>query len=311
MSSNFRVRRALTVILILLVLGSVAAWFMNKYFWIEEQALITRIWPAPTVRQIEEQRLRKIAGWFSRDCGHVPHRADADPAITCAREAIKTGQPFYVSFDYVGLDSHGTIGLAANRRHQVYEVSTDELGRGFLGQVATTGTMRTVTVTRCEESPTEQNALPGNRFLSCVWRSPGTMNKRQNELPPDFPQDLASAAFFANNGEAAWPPEIAVSVTRWLGEHGYAVLGTELWVIKANGTICSLPLGNSGLPEVQGNTVNRATGETWDMFTRRAVVETSNYLRSFDPAEIHEAAELRFNITWASEREFQSLCPSP
>src|SRR5690348_6282942 len=94
--SKFSMGRALTTILILVGLGSVTAWFINKYFWIEEHALIRRIWPAPTVRQIEEQRLRKIAGWFSRDCGHVPHRAVADPAITCAREAMQTGQPFYV-----------------------------------------------------------------------------------------------------------------------------------------------------------------------------------------------------------------------
>jgi hypothetical protein len=127
------------------------------------------------------------------------------------------------------------------------------------------------------------------------------------ELPKGFPQEFARAAFRASNGEAAWSPSIAASVSTWLGAHGFAVLGTELWVIRQDGTICSLPLGSSGRPEVHGNTVNREKSETWDAFTCRAAAETSKYLQSFNPAEIHEEGELRFNITWVSETEFQQL----
>ena len=32
--------------------------------------------------------------------------------------------------------------------------------------------------------------------------------------------------------EPAWEPHIAAQVVEWLGLHQYAVLGTELWVIR-------------------------------------------------------------------------------
>jgi len=125
---------------------------------------------------------------------------------------------------------------------------------------------------------------------------------------PDLPQDLADAAYRAGD-EFAWSPSIAVSVTKWLGEHGYAVLGTELWVLKHDGTIISLPLGISGLPEVHGNTVDRKKGETWSSFTRRATAETLAYLGRFNPADIVEEGNVRFNITWVTEIEFEQLRP--
>jgi len=36
--------------------------------------------------------------------------------------------------------------------------------------------------------------------------------------------------FWSN--EPAWEPHIAAQVVEWLGLHQYAVLGTELWVIR-------------------------------------------------------------------------------
>ena|ERR1039458_8855907 len=127
------------------------------------------------------------------------------------------------------------------------------------------------------------------------------------ELPPDIPQDLADAAFYAGNGEAAWPPSVAAKAAKWLGDHGYAVLGTELWVVKPDRTIIILPLGLSELPEVHGNTVNRDNGETWSSFTRRAAAETFVYLSLFNPGDIVEEGDLRFNITWVKEAEFEQL----
>jgi hypothetical protein len=65
-------------------------WFVDKYFWIEAQSLMVRLWPPPTVEQVEQKQLRRIAGWFSLDCGHVRHRGDADAAISCALQALGT-----------------------------------------------------------------------------------------------------------------------------------------------------------------------------------------------------------------------------
>jgi hypothetical protein len=70
--------------LCLAALGGFSAWFINKYFGVEAQALAVRIWPPPTTDQVERKELRKIADWFSLDCGHVRYRENADRAIACA-----------------------------------------------------------------------------------------------------------------------------------------------------------------------------------------------------------------------------------
>jgi len=166
-STSAKGRHLAIAVLGFLALGG-SAWFINKYFAIEAEALAERLWPRPTAQQVEVRQLRKIAGWFSLDCGHVSHREDADPAIACAQGALRTRQPFHVAFDYVGLDSHGTTGLAANSKGTLYEVQTDELGHGWAGVVRNTGLVRSVTVTRCEKAPVEQTSYPANRDLTCL-----------------------------------------------------------------------------------------------------------------------------------------------
>jgi hypothetical protein len=148
---------------------SCSAWFIHRYFGIEAHALVVRLWPPPTPDQIEVKQVRKIAGWFSLDCGHVRHREDADYAITCAQNALKTGRRFYVAFDYVGLDSHGTSGLASDAEGRLFEVNTDELGRGIFGRIATAGPAIKVTVTRCQQPPIELTSFPSNRHLTCLY----------------------------------------------------------------------------------------------------------------------------------------------
>jgi hypothetical protein len=131
---------------------------------------------------------------------------------------------------------------------------------------------------------------------------------RSELFPAHFPPELTSAAFVAGN-EAAWPPMLAAAAVEWLGAWGYAVLGTELWVLKG-GAIQSLPIGQSGMREVHGNTVNRETGEPWSSFVARAATETLTYLQSFNPADIVEQGELHFNVVWVSEAQFAELTPS-
>lgn len=164
-------RRLAIPVLGLVALGGGSAWFINKYFGIEAQVLAARLWQPPTAQQIEARQLHEIAGWISLDCGRVRYREDADRAISCAQGALRTRRPFYVAFDYVGLDSHGTSGLAANSKGDLYEVRTDELGRGWGGYVATTGVVRTVTVMRCQKAPIEQTSYPANRNLTCRTNS--------------------------------------------------------------------------------------------------------------------------------------------
>lgn len=87
-------------------------------------------------------------------------------------------------------------------------------------------------------------------------------------FPPKFPSELSDMAFVIND-EAAWPPTLAVAAVEWFGAHGYAVLGTELWLLQG-GTIQSLPTGLSGMREVHGNSVDRESEEAWSLFVARA-----------------------------------------
>jgi hypothetical protein len=158
------VRRAAIATLVIVAFGSCSAWFVNKYFGIEEHALLIRLWPPPTASQVARIQLQKLAGWYSLDCGHVRHRQNADSVIDCAQNALKTGRRFYVAFDWVGLDSHGTTGLAANSKG-LYEVDTDEVRWG--GLIASTLHVA-MTITPCEIAPTETILYPANRVLTCL-----------------------------------------------------------------------------------------------------------------------------------------------
>jgi hypothetical protein len=124
-------------------------------------------------------------------------------------------------------------------------------------------------------------------------------------FPFDFPPELAAAAFVSTN-EAAWPLLIAVVAVDWFSLHGYAVLGTELWVLQDE-RIQSLPIGLSGLGEVHSNVVNREGNEEWSSFVARAGAETRTYLQAFKPSDIVERGQLVFNVTWISKADFELL----
>jgi hypothetical protein len=114
-------------------------------------------------------------------------------------------------------------------------------------------------------------------------------------FPSGFPSDLASAAFVASK-EAAWRPALAARSVEWLCTHGYAVLGTELWLPK-DGSIQSLPYFQN---------VDRQGDEAWHSFVARAAAETLAYLRAFTPKFIEEG-DVYVNVTWVSETEFRNL----
>jgi hypothetical protein len=105
-------------------------------------------------------------------------------------------------------------------------------------------------------------------------------------FPSGFPSELASAAFVASN-EAAWRPALAARSVEWLGTHGYAVLGTELWLPK-DGSIQSLPYFHNA---------DRKGNEAWDSFVARAAAETLAYLRALT-AKFIEEGDVYVNVTW-------------
>ena len=130
---------------------------------------------------------------------------------------------------------------------------------------------------------------------------------RTQLFPEGFPSELTVAAFTSGD-EAAWLPELALAAVEWLGAHGYAVLGTELWLTKGE-AIQSLPIASNGAREVHGNTVDRQEKEPWGSFVARAAAETIAYLRLFDKTDIVEPGEVHFNVVWVSESEFDKIAP--
>ena len=130
---------------------------------------------------------------------------------------------------------------------------------------------------------------------------------RHGPLPQNVPVELADVAFTSGN-EVAWSPKHAVLAVEWFESHGYAILGTELWIVQPAG-IQSLPLGHDGKRGVYGNTVNRQRNEPWNSFVVRSAAETRAYLQTFDPSDIAEQGQQYFNVTWESESGFNELVP--
>lgn len=120
----------------------------------------------------------------------------------------------------------------------------------------------------------------------------------RNSLPFNFPSQLAETAFQSGD-EWAWPPALAADAVGWLASHSYAVLGTELWLVRNGGVQC-LPYWTN---------VSRRPNEPWTEFVARAGNETVEHLRSFKTSEVTEAGELYFNVVWADEEEFRTLIP--
>ena len=57
------------------------------------------------------RRLAETAGPGARDCGSVPLSRDRAAAVSCARTALAAGQPFFVAFQVMGIDSTIYEGL--------------------------------------------------------------------------------------------------------------------------------------------------------------------------------------------------------
>jgi len=116
-----------------------------------------------------------------------------------------------------------------------------------------------------------------------------------DEFPPGFPAELAAAAFVAG-ADAAWQPPAASAAIQWLSVHGYAVLGTEVWIPR-NGKIQSVPYFQS---------VDRLDHERWDLFAARAATETLAYLRKFGD-DFAKKGDVYINVNWVDEAEFEKL----
>ena len=124
-------------------------------------------------------------------------------------------------------------------------------------------------------------------------------------FPPGFPYELAENALTVGS-EAAWPPESASKVVQWLGQNGFAVLGTELWVVREGGIQPGIYA--NGMREIHGNAIAHMGNESWDAYAARSAEETLRYLHSFEPPpEAKQQGDVVFNVVWANESEYLKL----
>lgn len=165
--SNPHVRRAATIAGTLIVAVIGLSWFVNKYFWIEAHQFARKFSRQTTLQEFESSRLRRVAGWMSRDCGYIRRHDDPADAIGCVKESLKSQKPFLVAFEDSGLDSRVASGIASNSANEVFEINTDEFGTEvdpvFFDAIA----RRVSTITKCKRDLVEITLFRGNRILSC------------------------------------------------------------------------------------------------------------------------------------------------
>jgi hypothetical protein len=127
----------------------------------------------------------------------------------------------------------------------------------------------------------------------------------ETTFPPGFPSELAAQSFTAGS-EAGWRPESAPKVVEWLGQNGFAVLGTELWILRDDGIQPGVFV--NGVREIHGNSISHVRNEGWDAYVTRSAEETLGYLHSFVmPPEAKQQGDAFFNVVWASESEYSNL----
>ena len=127
----------------------------------------------------------------------------------------------------------------------------------------------------------------------------------EKTFPPGFPPELAAKSF-TTGSEAAWPLESVSKVVEWLGQNGFAVLGTELWIVRDDGIQPGVFV--NGVREIHGNSISHMRNETWDTYVTRSVEETLRYLHSLVmPPEVKQQGDVFVNVVWASESEYFNL----
>src|SRR5262244_3259128 len=76
----------------------------------------------PADSEVMDRRLQQLAGPHALNCGHVKVKKSPTKATSCAQRAFKRGQPFYVRYDFKGIDSDLAGGLASDGQGNLFEV---------------------------------------------------------------------------------------------------------------------------------------------------------------------------------------------
>jgi hypothetical protein len=114
-----------------------------------------------------------------------------------------------------------------------------------------------------------------------------------------LPESLQIAAYSAD-GEYAWPRDQALLVIQNLGEKGFAVIGTEVWLATEPGP--TIPTPGIYTWEAQ----SRHAAEPWSAFAHRVNTDAADYVRAFSwhPDDRKHLSEVPyFNLTVVEDRD--------
>jgi hypothetical protein len=122
-----------------------------------------------------------------------------------------------------------------------------------------------------------------------------------------IPTEIKTNAFYSHTDEYAWQRSHIANAIRALANHGYSILGGEVWIVE-NGKILAAPLLLSGKNAVIGwITKEKEKMETWEQFAQRTAKESLASIESLN-AEEEIMPELRskvyYNLSFVDEREY-------
>lgn len=119
-----------------------------------------------------------------------------------------------------------------------------------------------------------------------------------------MPEPLAAAALVGGE-EAAWEQADCAAAIEWLRNEGYAVLGTELWLLKKGQIVTSI--STIGNPVLYCTSCDLLDDESWDEYVQRSAARDAKSVATFRfPEDSLETCPAYFNLCWADRKCFQS-----
>lgn len=124
----------------------------------------------------------------------------------------------------------------------------------------------------------------------------------------EFDADLEGSAFRTASGEYAWPRPEAIRAVHALADAGLALLGGELWLVKAHEIQPMFPVEGGG-QAVLGWASNRLDSEAWSAFVTRSRSESLAAIAAQPSRDVSvpEGFGVYYNVTWADQTRFALL----
>jgi hypothetical protein len=119
-----------------------------------------------------------------------------------------------------------------------------------------------------------------------------------------LPESLSARAF-VNGEDIAWEQKNCADAIDWLCRKGYAILGTELWLIEQDGIRTAIRT-KSG-PAIFVTNCDPVKGESWDVYVERSARHAAEKISLFRWPEdsLESPRPVYFNLCWADRNWFR------